>query len=69
MADFCKQCSEDMFGPGHNDFEWAKDHLTEAQERNGYGISALCEGCGFTMVNRAGECITDCMLHHKTSDG
>jgi hypothetical protein len=59
MAEFCTQCAENMgFEP---DFiglttaeEWAKDEAT----------LVLCEGCGFTLVDPDGRCITNCAIRH-----
>lgn len=57
MADFCKQCSIDVFGKDTKDM--ADDTLPD-----GHVMLALCEDCGMTYVNAAGECVTDCDKHH-----
>lgn len=62
MAEFCKQCADDLgFEPDfiglRSDEEW--DKMEE-----GYGLLVLCEGCGPTVVNRDGECVSlSCPVH------
>lgn len=53
MADFCKQCSIEIF---NEDFRGLAG-LNEAPLEKGFGVMALCEGCGPTTVNEEGECI------------
>ena len=67
MADFCKQCSIELFGEDYGDF---KPH-NPAPLKPGYGWPVLCEGCGPTLVNNEGECIAkDCELHgEEAGDG
>jgi len=63
MANFCKQCSLYMFGPGYNDFE----NIGKGKPplKKGYGYPVLCEDCGPILVNADGECITkDCLKNH-----
>lgn len=63
MADFCMQCSIEMFGRDTGDLA----HLRPDDEplKEGYGYLVLCEGCGATMVNELGECIAkDCLKKH-----
>ena len=55
MADFCKQCSEDMFGEDFGDL---------ANLAGPHDVHALCEGCGATVVGPDGSCKTDCLEHH-----
>jgi len=50
MADFCKQCSEEMFGQDFGDLAFGEDRLWEA----------ICEGCGFTIVDGDGVCSGAC---------
>lgn len=54
MADFCKACSEELFGEDNHDlasrggdFPLQKDH----------GYPVICEGCGFILVDKDGVCI------------
>lgn len=56
MADFCKQCSIEMFGEDSRDFA--------GMCNEGESAWALREGCGTTEVNCRGECV-----HHKASGG
>lgn len=50
MADFCKQCSEELFLVDFGDMAG----LIPSDET---AISVLCEGCGPTLVNPQGECL------------
>lgn len=54
MADFCKQCSEELFGEDNKDL--AALMLPE-KYKDGYGAVAICEGCGDTVVDVNGKCI------------
>jgi hypothetical protein len=58
MADFCKQCSEDMFGSDCGDLEGLCDEAHVAH--------VLCEGCGFEcVVNYEGLCLSEtCLKKH-----
>lgn len=49
MADFCKQCSEIMFGKDFGDLKG----LTPPELM----VEVLCEGCGYTFVDSDGRCI------------
>lgn len=60
MADFCKQCSLFLFDEDFHDLA-SLDY--EAEEVHFY---AICEGCGFTVVNKQGECIGMCFKKHGT---
>ena len=61
MADFCKQCSLEVWG------EDSKD-LAELCDEDQL-ISVLCEGCGSTVVNSKGICISkDCLEKHGEKD-
>lgn len=64
MASFCNQCADEMgFEP---DFVGM---ISEKECEGGYGILVLCEGCGTTVVNHLGECISPhCLLQHGASD-
>lgn len=66
MADFCKQCAEDM--GWESDFLHLKDQFTEADIALGLGILVLCEGCGPIIIGHEGECVcpphNDCLEHH-----
>jgi len=62
MADFCKQCSIDLFG---KDFEDLKGLGDGTPLPEGQGWSCLCEGCGPTVVDDDGKCTaTNCIKEH-----
>ena len=52
MADFCKECSEEIFGKDFGDF---KGLTTEEESSNKVYVEVLCEGCGFILVDHNGE--------------
>jgi len=55
MADFCKVCTEELFGAGlDNDF---KGMITQEEMDNGYYMPVLCEGCGYISVDPEGACV------------
>ena len=55
MADFCKQCSVDVFGEDFGDMaNISKPEDTAA----GLYASVLCEDCGMIQVDHEGNCIT-----------
>lgn len=54
MADFCKQCADQLGFP--------ESDLIPADGLPGYYYPSLCEGCGPIMVNHRGECTSiDCL--------
>jgi len=54
MADFCKQCSVNMFGEDFGDLKGIPDP--------GQLADVICEGCGFTTVDHEGKCVKeDCL--------
>lgn len=56
MADFCEQCTEDLFGSKEpNDLSGL---VTAAQSKEGLYANVLCEGCGYTMVDHKGKCVS-----------
>lgn len=62
MANFCKQCSEHLFG---TDFENFKGNSTKEDTEKGLYVAEICEGCGFIQVNHKGECVSpDCLKNH-----
>jgi hypothetical protein len=62
MADFCKQCSIEIFGKDYKELAGLGDGTPLLE---GQGWSALCEDCGFIVVNDEGECITPiCSKQH-----
>jgi len=59
MAEWCKQCSDGMFGEDRPDYP-----TFDEVAKPGYGYDCLCEGCGPTAVNEKGECIyPSCSKH------
>lgn len=66
MADFCQQCSIENFGEDLGDL---KDLGPAEELQEGCGWGALCEGCGFTVVDQAGRCIARyCEVHGKAEE-
>jgi hypothetical protein len=64
MADFCKQCSIDIFGEDLGDLAGI---TTEQDEREGKAALVICEGCGAIQVDRDGKCISaDCIKKGHT---
>lgn len=62
MADFCKQCSIDIFG---EDFRELAGLSTEDDTKNGFYPAAICEGYGWIRVDHDGVCVSsDCNKHH-----
>lgn len=65
MADFCKQCAEELyFGTGD-----LAGLITEEEVKQGLGAVVLCEGCSIagslmTRVNHLGECIDSRCIKH-----
>lgn len=59
MADFCHQCSLDMFGEDFGELAGLGDGRDLGP---GSGWTAICEGCGFILVDNAGNCVA-CDLH------
>lgn len=64
MADFCKQCSEKIFG---DDFRELANITTPEDTTNQLYASTICEGCGWTLVDHEGKCVADDCLEkgHK----
>src|SRR5262245_9447236 len=63
MSDFCKQCSEELFG---KDFGELRGLTTEANTQDGLFASVICEGCGFVAVDHLGQCVGErCSKGHK----
>lgn len=59
MADFCKQCSEELFGKDFGDFKGI------CSKHGAQKARVLCERCGYTTVNDEGECISKtCFAKH-----
>lgn len=66
MADFCKQCSLEIFGEDCGDLAG----LCPDNEGEDWWPVVLCEDCGPTQVNNDGACISDCdKQHHQWING
>lgn len=62
MADYCKQCSINLFDLDYR--ELAKLSKPEDTEKGIYA-EVICEGCGFTYVDHEGICVNpNCMEQH-----
>lgn len=65
MSDYCKQCSEQIFGV--SDLQDLAGLSTEKDTSEGMYAVAICEGCGPTMVDHTGKCVDDnCLEKHGT---
>jgi hypothetical protein len=54
MADFCKECSIEIFGEDFGDLAGQIDPVLVDL---GLGAVVLCEGCGFCLVDEVGKVI------------
>ena len=64
MADFCRNCSLNMFD---KDFQELADISTEADTESGIYAVVLCESCGPIQVDHRGVCVTsDCRTCRPT---
>lgn len=52
MSDFCKECSEAIFG---QDFKELAGISSEKETQMGLYARVLCEGCGLILVNHEGK--------------
>lgn len=57
MADFCFQCSVDLFFPPPGDLEGLCEE--------GQFARVICEGCGLVRVNHQGWCVSSCVQNHQ----
>jgi hypothetical protein len=55
MADFCRQCSIDIFG---KDFGDMTNISTPEDTARDFYAKVLCEDCGLVQVDHEGNCIT-----------
>jgi hypothetical protein len=66
MADFCLQCSDELFG---KDFEELAGLTTPEAWAEGKAAVVLCEGCGPIQVDPGGRCVSvDCPKHGAKGD-
>lgn len=62
MADFCKQCSIEMFD---QDFEELAGITSHADWQEDKAAVVICEGCGPIQVDPEGNCVSkDCLKKH-----
>jgi hypothetical protein len=64
MADFCNQCADAIGIPRGDLSNHHRPEIVPAEghDASDYGWPALCEGCGSTLVDREGNCISkDCL--------
>ncbi len=65
MADFCKQCTEELFGEESAYDNDLRDIVSLEDSLVGVSAIVLCEGCGPIQVNHVGECLSvDCDKQH-----
>lgn len=64
MADYCKQCSIEIFG---GDFQELAGITTAANMADEKACIVICEGCGYIQVDPDGACISpDCYCSDGT---
>ena len=62
MADFCAQCSIDIFGEDMGDMAGM---ISEKKVKAGLVLNVLCEDCGPCQVDHEGRCVSvDCLKKH-----
>lgn len=68
MADFCKACSDKLFGPG---MPPDLGGITKEPEwLQGLAVSVICEGCGPIQVDPEGNCVSqDCLCAGEPGHG
>lgn len=64
MADFCLQCSNEMFNADFGDLRG----ITKPEDwTEGKACVVICEGCGVIQVDPEGACVSkDCLKKHNT---
>jgi len=63
MSDYCKQCSIEHFGEDLRGLAGLGDGTPLEPEM---GYRAICEGCGFILVDDDGNCVAPyCKTHGK----
>lgn len=67
MADFCKACSEELFGEDHRELA----NITKKEDwEKGLACTVICEGCGYIQVDPDGNCVSkNCLLKNKPGHG
>lgn len=67
MSEYCKACSEELFGPDYND---AAGITSVDDWKNGRAVVFICEGCGVIQVDPEGNCVSDdCLCKGQIGHG
>ena len=67
MADFCRECSIDRFGKDYGELrDLCQDKTITLSGDEGFPTT--CEGCGPTLVDWAGQCISSNCLEKHTPE-
>lgn len=66
MADFCQQCSIELFG---KDFRELAELMPKENYTDDAGCGTLCEGCGPTVVDFDGKCVAAYCEKHGAHKG
>lgn len=56
MAGYCRQCGLDLF---RHDFREFADLIDPEDVREGRCCPVICEGCGPTLVDHKGRCVSE----------
>ena len=68
MADFCRQCSEQILGIPDAEYLGDLSGLSTADDTaKGLYANVICEGCGFVQVDHTGRCVggPNCTEKHE----
>ncbi len=61
MADFCRQCTQEIFGEDDSDLS---ELISKEDVDDGYMAVAICERCGYIGVDHTDKCIDPhCNIH------
>ena len=72
MADFCRQCWEDVSLDKEEEYNSIFNFYLHTGDleglcKEGETIQVLCEGCGNTFVDHTGKCVYNkCLERHNT---
>ena len=69
MAEFCKACASELFGPDPK-FNDAEGLTKKDNWEEGYAVAFLCESCGYIQVDPEGNCVSkNCLEKGKPGHG